>query len=268
MPDMDGEPFPPLDKLVIDLDGVKKLLQDIDTKKACGPDGILSQSLKTLSPELAPVIFHIFSQSLSTGELPDDWLTANITAIYKKGEKCKPANYRPVSITSVTCKLIEHIIFRHIMSHLEKHHILSEFQHGFRSGHSCESQLLITIEDLARNLDNNRQTDVQILDFQKAFEVVPHQRLLQKLFFYGIRGPILQWIRNWLTTRTQRVVVDGETSDASQVKSGVPQRTVLGPLMFLLYINDIAHHIDSSTRIRLFADDCLLYRVIQSPQRN
>jgi hypothetical protein len=174
----------------------------------------------------------MFSQSLSTGELPDDWLTANITAIYKKGEKCKPANYRPVSLTSVTCKLVEHIIFRHIMTHLEKNHILSQFQHGFRSSHSCESQLLITIEDLARNLDNNQQTDIQILDFQKAFDVVPHQRLLQKLNFYGIRGPLFQWIEKWLTTRTQRVVVDGESSNASHVKSGVPQGTVLGPSCF------------------------------------
>ena len=219
-----------------------------------------------LGHELAPIICHIFSQSLTTGDLPEDWLTANIIAIYKKGEKCKPANYRPVSLTSVTCKLMEHIIFRHIMCHLEKHSILSNFQHGFRSGHSCESQLIITIEDLAHNLDNHWQTDVQILDFQKAFDVVPHRRLLQKLNFYGIRGPLLQWVEKWLTSRTQRVVVDGEISDAAQVKSGVPQGTVLGPLMFLIYINDIADHIDSFTRIRLFADDCLLYRVIQSPQ--
>ena len=266
MPKMNGEPFPSIDTLTIDLDGVTKLLQEINPKKACGPDGIPSQLLKDLSQELAPVICHIFSKSLSTGDLPDDWLTANITAIFKKGEKCKPANYRPVSLTSVTCKLIEHIIFRHIMAHLEEHNILSHFQHGFRSGHSCEMQLLITIEDLSRNLHDNKQTDVQILDFQKAFDVVPHQRLLQKLNFYGIWGPLLQWIEKWLTTRTQRVVVEGETSNAAQVKSGVPQGTVLGPLMFLLYINDIVDYIDSSTRIRLFADDCLLYRVIQSPQ--
>ncbi|XP_072022797.1 uncharacterized protein [Amphiura filiformis] len=139
-------------------------------------------------------------------------------------------------------------------------------KHGFRSGHSCESQLLITIEDLAHNLDQKHQTDLQILDFQKAFDVVPHQRLLQKLDFYGVRGSLLTWINKWLTTRTQRVVVDGETSDPAKVKSGVPQGTVLGPLMFLLYINDITDHIDSSTKIRLFADDCLLYRVIHTSQ--
>ena len=163
---------------------------------------------------------------------------------------------------------MEHILFRHIMSHLEKYNILSDFQHGFRSNHSCESQLIITIEDLARNLDNSLQTDLQILDFQKAFDTVPHQRLLKKLDHYGIRGSIWKWIQNWLMNRTQKVVVDGESAQPARVISGVPQGTVLGPLMFLVYINDIASHIDSSTRIRLFADDCLLYRVIRTSNDN
>jgi hypothetical protein len=150
------------------------------------------------------------------------------------------------------------------MDHLEEYNILSSFQHGFRSNHSCESQLLITLEDLAQNIDHGLQTDVLILDFQKAFDTVPHQRLLRKLDHYGIRGNILNWISNWLTSRTQRVVVDGETSKPVHVKSGVPQGTVLGPLMFLIYINNIADETDKATHIRLFADDCLLYRVIRS----
>ena len=132
------------------------------------------------------------------------------------------------------------------------------------ANHSCDSQLLITVEDLARNLDHGLQTDVLILDFQKAFDKVPHQRLIQKLNFYDIRGNILDWVTQWLTSRTQRVVVDGEVSEHVHVKSGVPQGTVLGPLMFLIYINDIADNISSETHIRLFADDCVLYRPIQS----
>ena len=159
---------------------------------------------------------------------------------------------------------MEHILFRHIMDHLEKYNILSSFQHGFRSNHSCESQLLITVEDLARNLDRGLQTDVLILDFQKAFDTVPHQRLIRKLDFYGIRGTILTWITKWLSARTQQVVVDGEASEPVHVRSGVPQGTVLGPLMFLIYINNIADNMDSATNIRLFADDCLLYRIIRS----
>ena len=175
-------------------------------------------------------------QGANNIHLPSDWLTGNITAIFKKGKKSNPANYRPVSLTSVTCKLLEHVIFRHIMNHLEQYQILSSFQHGFRSNHSCDSQLLITLEDLTRNLDQGLQTDVLILDFQKAFDKVPHQRLIQKLNFYGIRGNILSWITQWLTSRTQRVVVDGEVSDHVHVKSGVLQRTVLGPLMGFFYV--------------------------------
>jgi hypothetical protein len=265
IPNMEGTPFPTIDELVIIKEGVQKLLHDINTRKASGPDGIPSHVLKELSEEFAPVICTIFQQSLDTGTLPEDWLSANITAIFKKGDKSKPSNYRPVSLTSVTSKLLEHIIFHHIMSHIDRYHILSHFQHGFRSGHSCESQLIITIEDLVHNLDNHYQTDLQILDFQKAFDVVPHRRLLLKLDFYGVRGNLLKFIEKWLTSRKQRVVVNGEASNPANVKSGIPQGTVLGPLMFLLYINDIADHIDSGTKIRLFADDCLLYRIIRSP---
>ena len=266
VPRVAGTPVPSIEPLTINLEGVEKLLSNIDPKKASGPDGVPSTILKYLSMELAPIITHIFQQSLDTGDIPPDWLTANITAIFKKGDKSIPANYRPVSLTSVTCKLFEHVLFRHIMSHLEKHNVLSSFQHGFRAQHSCESQLIITVEDLSRNLDNKLQTDVLILDFQKAFDTVPHQRLIQKLDFYGIRGNILTWITKWLTSRTQQVVVDGKSSEPSPVKSGVPQGTVLGPLMFLIHINDISDNLDSSTEIRLFADDCLLYRSISSQE--
>ena len=264
IPSMSGIPYPTITEIDINVKGVGKLLQNINVKKASGPDGIPSQILRDLSEELSPVIAQIFSQSLTSGELPKDWLAANITAIFKKGKKSKPANYRPVSLISVTCKLLEHIVFKHIMDHLEEYNILSSFQHGFRSNHSCESQLLITLEDLARNIDHGLQTDVLILDFQKAFDTVPHQRLIRKLDHYGIRDNILKWISNWLTSRTQRVVVDGEISKPVHVKSGVPQGTVLGPLMFLIYINNIADQTDEATHIRLFADDCLLYRVIRS----
>ena len=204
IPTIEGDPFPTIENLVIDTEGVRKLLQEVNPLKACGPDGVSSHILKEMSHELAPIIRYIFAQSLETGNVPGDWLTANITAVYKKGPKNNPANYRPVSLTSVTCKFMEHILFHHIMCHLKTFNILSSFQHGFRSKHSCESQLIITIEDLARNLDHSLQTDLQILDFQKAFDTVPHQRLLCKLDHYGIRCNIWKWIKEWLTTRTQK----------------------------------------------------------------
>ena len=187
---------------------------------------------------------------------------ADVSAIYKKGDCHDPKNYRPVSLTSVPCKLMEHIIFHSVMVHNDKHSILVNYQHGFRSGHSTESQLVVTVEDIAKSLDDRGRVDALVLDFSKAFDTVPHQRLMKKLHHYGIRGCTWTWIQNWLIRRTQRVVVDRDSSDTVPVISGVPQGTVLGPLLFLLYINDIASSISSVPR--LFADDCLLYRVIHS----
>ena len=207
----------------------------------------------------------VYQNSIDTGSVPDDWLTANVVGIYKKGDKQEPANYRPVSLTSVTCKVLEHIIYSQIMSHYNKHNFLSEYQHGFRRGYSCETQLLATVEDIQRGIDSSSSRyDLVILDFTKAFDKVSFNRLIFKLTKSGINESLLLWITNWLTHRTQRVVVDGHQSREAAVTSGVPQGTVLGPLFFLVYINDIQRNI--SSKLRLFADDSLLYRQITKPE--
>jgi len=169
-----------------------------------------------------------------------------------------------VSLTSVACKLLEHIICHHLREHLEQHEILTDRNHGFRSGFSCETQLLATMDDLQRANDAGDQTDVVILDFSKAFDTVPHTKLLHKLDHYGIKGPIHSWITAFLTKRTMRVVLEGEESEEATVESGVPQGTVLGPLLFLCHLNDLPDAVKS--KVRLFADDCLLYREIRSFQ--
>ena len=162
-------------------------MEGINTRKSSGPDGIPGKLLQSLAKELASVLRFIFEQSLLTGDLPTDWTRANVAPVFKKGSKLQAVNYRPVSLTCITCKLFEHIICRHVLGHLEQHKILTELQHGFRSGRSCETQLITTFQDIAESYDKKgSQIDIAVLDFSKAFVTVPHDGLLSKLKHYGI----------------------------------------------------------------------------------
>jgi hypothetical protein len=237
LPDLPPSSYPDMLPITVGLDGVQKLLENIKVCKATGPDKIKNQALKIAAVEIAPVLQFIFQQSLDSGELPSDWRKANISPIFKKGATTDPANYRPVSLTCVCCKLLEHIIDSNLMRHLSRHNILADNQHAFRKHRSCESQLILTTHDLAKNFDEKKTTDMAILDFSKAFDVIPHQRLLLKLDYYGIRSKTKNWISSFLTKRLQRVCVNGKSSEWQPVLSGTPQGTVLGPHLFLLHIN-------------------------------
>ena len=261
MPSLDPTLLTPsMGKVIVTSNGIQKLLNALNVNKAGGPDKLPTRILKELSQEMAPLLAQLFQRSLEEGKLPNDWKIANIVPIFKKGKRSAPNNYRPVSLTSVTCKILEHIICHHIWEHLEQYNVLTDFQHGFRKRRSCETQLIVTLHDLVTAVNEGRQVDAFILDFSKAFDRVPHERLLYKLNHYGIQGNLLAWIKNFLTQRTQSVTLEGVTSRSCPVTSGVPQGTVLGPLLFLLFVNDLPRGISSS--IRLFADDCLLYRTI------
>jgi len=262
MPAMSDMSHPEMPPIQIDINGIVQLLQNLKPSKAPGPDKIPTRLLKELAFEFAPSLAVVFKASLGQGQLPQEWKHANVVPIYKKGDRSSPLNYRPVSLTCVCCKILEHIICSNIFQHLDDRNILCDNQNGFRKGRSCESQLITTVDDFLQNLNLGLQTDVLLLDFKKAFDKVPHQRLCYKLSHYGIRGATLEWIKNFLVNRTQKVVVNGYDSSSREVISGVPQGTVLGPLLFLCYINDLPRHVKSS--VKLYADDVILYRVIDS----
>ena len=179
--------------------------------------------------------------------------------LFKK-DKHSAANYRPVSLTSVCCKLCEHVIVHSIMEHLEENNLLCDNQHGFRKCRSCESKLIQFVDELVCSICHGKQVDVAVMDFSMAFDVVPHKSLSNKLHFYGIQGNTLMWIEDFLTGRTQQVVVDGEASNTAPVTSGVPQGSILGPILFLTFINDMPEAVNS--KARLFADDNIIYREV------
>ena len=254
--------YPQMPDICINLNDITKLLSNLRPDKAAGPDEIRPIVLKELRSEIAPIIQLIFERSLATGEVPSDWTKANVSPIFKKGDKSDPANYRPISLTCVLCKVMEHIIASNLTKHLNKHNILYDLQHGFRQKRSCETQLIQLVEYLGRQLIQGKQTDLVLLDFSKAFDKVNHLKLLFKLSQHGVKGDTLNWIRAFLVGRTQAVVLEGDSSSEVPVTSGVPQGSVLGPLLFLLYINDLPQNIQS--QVRLFADDTAVYLTVNS----
>ena len=187
-------------------DGILKLIKSLNINKASGPDNISARVLTICTKEIVPILTILFTQSFNSGELPNDWLTANINPVFKKSDKSNPSNYRPISLTSLCCKLMEHILCYNIMNYLESNHILNNYQYGFRSSHSCQAQLISIIEELQLALDCHHQVDLLMLDFSKAFDTVPHQHLLK---YYGINGKLYYWLSIWLTKRS---VVDGYES--------------------------------------------------------
>ena len=254
--------LPPIPDVSISEQGIKKLLQGVDPSKASGPDQITCRMLQERHKELTPVFTALYKNLYETGNLPAVWKSVWVTPVFKKGTKYDASNYRPMNLTCVACKLLEHVHCSHIRNHLDKYNALSPY-HGFRKKLNCESQLLMTSHDLLSRLDHKDEVDMGILDFSKAFDVVPHQRLMRKLRLYGIEGKTSSWISKLLLGRMQSVLVDGVRShsrshiDGDLVLSGVPQGTVMGQLLLLIYIKDLPSVLRPSTACHLFADDCI-----------
>ena len=261
LPDMGPSSFPSMKKFKFTVPGILKLLQDIKIHKATGPDKMVPRLLHDFAHILAGPLVEIFNKSLETSYVPHDWQTANVVPIYKKGERYKPLNYRPVFLTCICCKIMEHEIASNLMKQLESEKILYEWQHGFRSKRSTETQLLTLVHELSDNLDHKKQVDIAVLDFSKAFKV-SHKHLAIKLAYYGIRSSTLAWINSFLTNRTQQVVLEGIASGTVDVTSGVPQGSVFGPILFLIFINDLPQSLTS--KVRFFADDAILYIEVAS----
>ena len=195
--------------------------------------------------------------SLKEGVVPFEWKDANIVPLFKKGSRNKSDNYRPVSLMSVIYKLLERLINDHMVDFLVKHKLLNSSQHGFLKARSCLTNMLCFFEEITKWLDEGSSVDIMY-----AFDKVPHQRLVLKLKAHGIGDGIIDWIEQWLTDRRQRVVVDGYISNWKSVLSGIPQGSVLGLLLFLIYINDLDDNITSN--VLKFADDTSLFRKVNN----
>ena len=241
------------------------LLKTIKPNKAPGPDDIYPKILVECAEELGDVVLTIFRSSFNSGQVPVDWKLANVTPLYKKGPKSDPGNYRPVSLTSVLGKVFETLLKMRIMTFLETKNLLSDNQYGFRKGKSCTTNLLKFYDSVTKEIDNGSMIDVIYIDFQKAFDKVPHEALSFKMKRFGLENAVIRWIGNWLTNRKQRVHINGKYSDWAVVDSGVPQGSVLGPILFIMFIDDISREIKS--KLSIFADDLKVMGTVNSTEQ-
>ena len=252
-----------LSSLVVTPTEVKSVLRGLPLNKASGPNSVNNRILRELSTELSLPLCDIFNTSLRTSVFPEPWKEAFVTPIFKSGDSSNPANYRPISLLSTLGKVFERIVFKHTFNFLHTHQILSPLQSGFVPGDSTINQLTFLYNFFSETIDSGKEVRAIFCDISKAFDRVWHKGLLFKLTNIGIRGSLLSWFESYLTNRKQKVVIPNAESNWSHINAGVPQGSILGPLLFLIFINDIVKDIHAN--IRLFADDTSLYVVVDNP---
>ena len=239
-------------------------MRELRANSAAGPDGFPAILLKKCSNALAPPLARLWRASLREGVIPATCKSANIVPIHKGKSKAVPKNYRPVALTSQLSKVFEKVVRKHMVSFLEEHKLLNPTQHGFRAGRSCLSQLLNHFDIITSHLEHGRGVDVVYLDFAKAFDKVDIGVTLRKLHHLGVRGRLGRWLTSFLTGRTQTVLVSGKQSAPQPVQSGVPQGSVLGPLIFLILLGNINEGVSKQAFLSSFADDTRLGMSIAS----
>jgi hypothetical protein len=265
LPDLPDDPnLPHIEDIRATEQDVSDLLSILDPNKAYGPDDISPKVLKEGAPAIVDSVTKLFNLSLSTGIFPTAWKLANVVPIYKKAEEYLTSNYRPISLLSILAKVFERVVFKYLFNYFRDNFMISVWQSGFLPGTSTVTQLIEIYDQFCKAVSAGKDIRVVFLDISKAFDRVWHEGLLYKLKSHGIKGTLLRWIRSYLADRQQRVIINGAKSEWGSIKAGVPQGSVLGPLLFLIFINDITYVI-RHCKIRLFADDTCLYIEVDDP---